>query len=149
MWYSGNILQKDGLIKPSLLHEQFVPSTEEILSLRNRDTLSWFKKNIYTYPFKTACVHGGLIIQFHTAQYSCSFFFQGKMASKWHSDVAEVRFCSEAPLLIPRKWQLLSFLCFKEGVRESDQINFSHFRVLCKLWVNVEKNRHVHFLLGI
>ncbi|KAF2976620.1 hypothetical protein EK904_011421, partial [Melospiza melodia maxima] len=46
---------------------------------------------------------------------SLIFSSKEKQHQNWHSDVAEVRFCREGLLLIARKWQLLSFLCFKEG----------------------------------
>lgn len=57
--------------------------------------------------------------------------------------------CQYCILLITWKRQLVSILCLKKSVRKSDQINFGHFGVLRKFRINVEEDRHVHFLMGI
>ena len=37
----------------------------------------------------------------------------------------------------------------KKSIRQSNSINALHGRILCKIWIDKEENRHIHRLAGI
>jgi len=49
-------------------------------------------------------------------------------------------------LIVTRQRKGLSFLCFKERIRQSDNVDSFHSRIFAEFWINVEENRHVYLL---
>jgi len=47
---------------------------------------------------------------------------------------------------VTRQREALSFLRFKERVRQSDNIDLLHSWIFAEIWINVEEDGHVHLL---